>query len=93
MALSATDTQVDVFAVLGKALAGIAPKILKLNLAVLVQSADPGVQRCDFAGLLFHNLVPDRLHPSLQSSHGLAPVIENPGRAETAVDERPFGLR
>lgn len=35
----------------------------------------------------------DELHPSLQSSHGLTSVVEDPGRTEIAVDEGAIGFR
>src|SRR5713101_3412170 len=44
VALCPAHTNIDIFAVLSETLAGVAPKILELHLAVLVQGTNPRVQ-------------------------------------------------
>src|SRR5712692_10773573 len=45
VALGPAHTNIYILAVLSETLAGVAPKVLELHLAVLVERADPGVQR------------------------------------------------
>ena len=54
MPLGSADSRIGVLGVAGEALAGVSTQVFELDFAVLVQGADPGIQRSDFAGWLFH---------------------------------------